>query len=476
MAKIKTKEIDFTSGNLFKKMILYTVPLILSTLLQLFYSSADLFTVGKFGGGESSLNAVGANGSLINLIVALFTGLSVGANVYIANAKGRNDKEAATKGVATAIILSFVVGIIVMVFGTIFAKELLILMNTPEEVLYKATQYLTIYFYGIPCLMIYNYGSACLRALGDSRKPFWTLVFSGIFNIACNFLLVINFKMDVEGVAISTIISEAVSAIAVLMFLFMNKHGFAKLSFSTLRVSKVELISILKIGIFAGLESFIFSFANVFIQREANTFGNIAMAGNTASNNIEGYLYNILFAFSVAVVAMVAQNYGAKKKENIKKILIYALSTVIVLGLTMGIFTTIFSTQLLGIFVNNPESIEIGRSRLIVISMTYFLCGTMDILSSYLRGLEHPVTPTVITLFGACVLRLAFIFTLFKTIPEIHTLQWLYATFPISWALVNIIYIPFVIIISKKEFKQMDLKMGTDLTEGRELATNETTN
>ena len=361
-----------------------------------------------------------------------------------------------------------------MLFGSIFAKDLLVLMNTPEDVLYKATEYLTIYFYGIPCLMIYNYGSACLRALGDSRKPFWTLVFSGIFNIACNFLLVINFKLDVKGVAISTVISEAVSAVAVLTFLFMNKNGFAKLSFSTLKVYKLELISILKIGVFAGLESFIFSFANVFIQREANTFGSIAMAGNTASNNIEGYLYNILFAFSVAVVAMVAQNYGAKKKENIKKILIYALSTVTVLGIVMGIFTSLFSTQLLGVFIDNPESIEIGRSRLIVIAMTYFLCGTMDVLSSYLRGLEHPVTPTVITLFGACVLRLVFIFTIFKMIPEIHTLPWLYATFPISWALVNLIYVPFVIIISKKEFKLMDLKNGTDLGEGREVRATET--
>lgn len=475
MTKTKTKEIDFTTGNLFKKMLLYTVPLILSTLLQLFYSSADLFTVGKFGGGESSLNAVGANGSLINLIVALFTGLSVGANVYIANAKGRNDKEAASRGVGTSIVLSIIVGLVVMLFGTLFAKDLLILMNTPEEVLYKATEYLTIYFYGIPFLMIYNYGSACLRALGDSRKPFWTLVFSGVFNIACNFLLVINFKMDVAGVAISTVISEFASAFAVLIFLFFNHHGFAKLTFNNLRLRKVELITILKIGIFAGLESFIFSFANVFIQREANSFGNIAMAGNTASNNIEGYLYNILFAFSVAVVAMVAQNYGAKKKENIKKVLIYALSTVTVLGLILGVLTTVFSRQLLSVFIDNPESIEMGRSRLMVIAMTYFLCGTMDVLSSYLRGMEHPVTPTLITLFGACILRLVFIFILFKMIPEIHTLGWLYATFPISWAVVNIIYIPFVIVISRKEFKQMDFKVSSSISEGRdkniELAT-----
>lgn len=451
-----TKEIDFTQGNLFKKMIVFTVPLILSTLLQLFYSSADLFTVSNFGGGEISMNAVGANGSLINLIVALFTGLSVGANVYIANAKGRNDKSTASKGIGTSMVLSLVVGIIVMAFGAMFAKDLLILMQTPAEVLEKASEYLMIYFFGIPFLMIYNYGSACLRALGDSKKPFIILLISGVFNIGCNFLLVITFGLDVKGVAISTIISEAIAAITVLVFLFLNKGGFAKLEFKNLKFYKEELISILKIGIFAGLESFIFSFANVFIQREANSFGAIAMAGNTASNNIEGYLYNILNSFSVAVVAMVAQNFGAKNKQNIIKILIYSLLTVTVLGLGMGILVDIFAEQLLGIFVQSPEAINMGRSRLIIISSTYFLCGIMDVLSAYLRGLEHPVTPTVITLFGACVLRITFIFTVFHMIPEVHTLGWLYATYPISWTLVILLYVPYLFTITKKVFKKID--------------------
>ncbi len=468
----KTKEIDFTSGNLFKKMVVYTVPLILSTLLQLFFSSADLFTVANFGGGDSSMNAVGANGSLINLIVALFTGLSVGANVYIANAKGRGDKEAAEKGIGTSILLSAVVGIIVLLFGSIFAKELLILMETPEEVLYKATQYLTIYFYGVPFLMIYNYGSACLRALGDSNKPFIVLLCAGAFNIACNLLLVIVFKMDVVGVAISTCVAEFVSAVAVLMFLYFNKKGYAKLSFHNLRFYKLELISILKIGIFSGLESFIFSFANVFIQREANTFGPIAMAGNTASNNIEGYIYNILNSFSVAVVAMVAQNYGAKKKENIKKILLYSTLTVTVLGLTIGGLFDILAEPLLSIFVSDPQSIQEGKGRLLVICSTYFLCGVMDVLSAYLRGLEHPICPTIITLFGACALRLLFIFTIFHSVEAIHTLPWLYATFPISWAFVILLYIPFIFKITKKEFKNIDDSLKVNISEGRLLEEN----
>ena len=221
---------------------------------------------------------------------------------------------------------------------------------------------------------------------------------------------------------------------------------------------KKELIQILKVGAFSGFESFIFSFANVFIQREANTFGEVAMAGNTASNNLEGYLYNILNSFSVAVVAMVAQNYGAKNSKNLKKILLFAISTVTVIGLVIGGLMDIFSYQLLGIFVQTQEALDMGKSRLLVICSTYFLCGIMDTLSAYLRGLEHPITPTVITLFGACVLRLVFIFTIFETIPEIHTLSWLYASFPISWAVVIIIYIPFIIIISKKVFKEIELK------------------
>lgn len=455
---MRTREIDFTNGNIFKKMIIFTIPLILSTLLQLFYSSADLFTVSNFGGGENSMNAVGANGSLINLIVALFTGLSVGANVYIANARGRNDKKAAERGIGTSIILSIIVGVIVSICGVFSARQLLILMETPIHVLDKATDYLTIYFIGIPFLMIYNYGSACLRALGDSRKPFYILLVSGIFNIGCNFLFVITFKLDVKGVAISTAISEAISAICVVLFLIFNKNGYAYLKFSNLKLYKKELIQILKVGAFSGFESFIFSFANVFIQREANTFGEVAMAGNTASNNLEGYLYNILNSFSVAVVAMVAQNYGAKNSKNLKKILLYAISTVTVIGLVIGGLMDIFSYQLLGIFVQTQEALDMGKSRLLVICSTYFLCGIMDTLSAYLRGLEHPITPTVITLFGACVLRLVFIFTIFETIPEIHTLSWLYASFQISWTVVIIIYIPFIIIISKKVFKEIELK------------------
>lgn len=455
---MRSREIDFTYGNIFKKMIVFTIPLILSTVLQLFYSSADLFTVSNFGGGENSMNAVGANGSLINLIVALFTGLSVGANVYIANARGRNDKDAAKRGIGTSLLLSLIVGIIVLLFGTLCAKELLILMETPINVLDKATEYLTIYFLGIPFLMVYNYGSACLRALGDSKKPFYILLVSGIFNIGFNFLLVITFGLDVRGVAISTIVSEAISAICVVIFLFYNKNGFASLELKHLKLYKIELLSILKIGAFSGLEAFIFSFANVFIQREANTFGEIAMAGNTASNNLEGYLYNILNSFSVAVVAMVAQNYGAKNSKNIKKILIYAVATVTVLGLSIGLLMDLFSYQLLGIFVQSQEALEMGRSRLIVICSTYFLCGIMDVLSAYLRGLEHPVTPTIITLFGACVLRLVFIFTIFQMIPEIHTLAWLYASFPISWCVVILIYVPFIFVISHRVFKVLELK------------------
>lgn len=225
-------------------MIVFTIPLILSTVLQLFYSSADLFTVSNFGGGENSMNAVGANGSLINLIVALFTGLSVGANVYIANARGRNDKEAAKKGIGTSLFLSLIVGIIVLLFGTLCARELLILMQTLINVLDKATGYLTIYFLGIPFLMIYNYGSACLRSLGDSKKPFYILLLSGVFNIGFNFLLVITFGLDVKGVAISTIVSEAISAICVVIFLFYNKNGFAALEIKHLKLYKKELLLI----------------------------------------------------------------------------------------------------------------------------------------------------------------------------------------------------------------------------------------
>jgi len=452
-----SKEIDLTTGNLFKKLILFTIPLILTTVLQLLYTSADLFVVSNFGGGDNSMGAVGANGSLINLIVGTFLGLSVGANVVVANAKGSNDKEKAKKALHTSLIVSVISGIFVGILGFFLAKYFLTWMNTPSEIIELAAKYLKIYFLGMPFLLIYNFGSSILRALGDSKRPLYTLIITGIFNVGLNFLFVVGFKMDVVGVALGTILSEMVSAIMVIYFLWHNKKAFVQFDFKALKISGPELKEILIVGIPSGLQSMIFSISNVVIQTQTNSFGEIAVNANSASSNMEGYLYYILNSFSVAVVAMVAQNYGAKKKENIKKILLYSLLSVTVIGIVMGGIFVLIKDPLLGILIkDNPDEMKIASNRYILICLTYFMCGIMDVMSAYFRGIKYSVLPTIITLFGCTLLRLVFVFTIFKYVEAIHTLEWLYASYPISWLLTDVIYAVATPFVTKNAFKKID--------------------
>ncbi len=454
-------EIDLTTGNLFKKLVLFTVPLILTTILQLLYTSADLFVVSNFGGGDNSMGAVGANGSLINLLVGTFLGLSVGANVVVASSKGANNQEKASRAMYSALIISVISGFFVGFVGFFCSKYFLEWMNTPANIIDLASQYLKIYFLGMPFLLVYNFGASILRGLGDSKRPFYTLVITGIVNVGLNFLFVIVFQMDVVGVALATVISEAVSACAVIFFLRHNKKAYVRFEFKKLKIHKEETLEILKIGIPSGLQSLVFSISNVFIQAQTNSFGEIAVDANSASSNIEGYLYTILNSFSVAVVAMVAQNYGAKNKENIKKILKYSLIAVTAVGVVCGIFFTLLRTPLLNILISKKsefyeQEMDIAKTRYTIICLTYFTCGIMDVLSAYLRGIKFSVTPTIITFFGCTVLRLVFIYTLFRYVDYFHTLGWLYGTYPISWVLTIILYICVLPHYTKKAFGVID--------------------
>jgi putative MATE family efflux protein len=459
-------EIDLTSGNLFGKMVVFTIPVILTSLLQLFYTSADQIVVANWGGGMNSMNAVATNGPLINLIVTLFVGVSVGANVVVADAKGKGDQAKAERALHSAMLFSVIGGIVVGLIGFLMAHQFLVWMSASDEFIDLATVYLQYYFLGMPFLMIFNFGSAVLRAMGDSKRPLWALTGCGVLNIALNLFFVIVLKMDVAGVAIATVISEALEAFLIVVFLIHNKNGYARFHFSELRFSREETLEILQNGIPAGLQSFIFSISNVAIQAETNKFGAVSTAGNAASNTIEGYLYAVLNAFSVAVVAITAQNYGAHNKDNLRKIMRYAVISVVVLGLLLGGLLSFFGEPLLKLFITDKsvdqdvdkynEALAIGESRLTLMCLTYFTCGIMDSYSAYIRGLHHSIAPTLITLFGACLLRLLFIFTLFDHVEFFHTNIWLYATYPISWTVTDVAYFFFARHYRKKALEKID--------------------
>lgn len=452
----KSHEIDLTSGNLFKKIVLFTLPIMATTILQLLYSQVDLVTLRIFGGGDASVAAVGINGSLINLIVGLFLGLSTGANVVMAQAKGRKDAAFAQKVLQSSLLLALVFGFIVGTFGAIFSRYFLLLMNVTEDVIDNATIYLTIYFLGMPSVMVYNYGAAMQRALGDSRRPLYTLLISAALNVLLNLLFVIVFKLDVMGVAITTVISEFVSAAITVYWLYNNHDNFVKLNFKEFKFDKEASLEVIRIGLPAGLQSIIFSISNVFIQAEANAFGTASEVGNTAASNVEGYLYNILFSVAQTATAAAAQNYGASKKENLAKILRICLIIEVVLGIVLGAIMYALADYELKIFItNSPEAMKIGKDRLLIILLTYFTCGTMDTLSGLYRGEKFTNFPMIATLIGCCILRLVFIFTLFK-MEYFHTLVWLYSLYPISWVVTTGIYLCAYPFIKKRVYANID--------------------
>lgn len=464
-------EMDLTTGNLFKKIILFALPIMITSMMQLLYTSIDLIVVSKFGGGASSMSAVGANGSLINLIINLFMGFSVGANVVMAHAKGNNNILKGRKTLHTSLLLSLILGIVVGAIGAICARFFLEWMQTPSAYIDQAETYLRIYFIGLPFLIIYNFGASLQRAMGDSTKSFISLTIAGVINVLFNLLFVIVFKWDVAGVAFSTVISEGVAAGLTLLFLYKNK-GFANFRFKELKLDKECCIEIAKIGFPAGLQNFIFSISNVFIQTQANAYGEIAIAGNTASNNIEGYIYAVLNSFSVAGTAFAAQNYGARNKENIKKVFKYGIICSIGSTVIVGGIITLLGRNLLPIFTGDlPEAIESGYQRLMLMALTYFTCGVMDYCAGFLRGIKYSLTPTIITFVGACLFRIIFIYTIYQ-IPEVHTIQFLYASYPMSWTLTCILYIIAVPILLPKGFKKIDKKITEEKLKEFELKIN----
>lgn len=458
------EEIDFTTGNLFKKMVLFAIPVILSSLLQLLYTTADLLVVDYYGGGEFSMAAVGDNGSLISLIVNTFISVSIGANVVVAACKGAKNQGKAKKALSASMVIALILGIFVACIGYRLAPSLLSAMHTPTEIIGLASVYLRIYFLGVPFILIYNFGSAVLRAMGDSLRPFLALFACGILNVGLNLLFVIVFKLDVAGVAWATVMSQAVAAFFVILFLFKNKKGFACLDKKSFSYDFAVGGEILKNGIPAGLESLIFSISNVVIQAQANTFDAYAVSGNTASDNIEGYIFVLLEAFAVAVSSVVSQNYGANNKKNLRKSLLYAFISIAVLGVLSGGLATIFRQDLIGIFIHGTDAgsqkaLQVGMNRLALMGLSYWACALMDVYSAYLRGIKHPIAPTVVCLVTACVLRLLWVYCLYDQISAMHTLLWLYAAYPVTWVIADLTYLVILPRFTKKAYAEMDARL-----------------
>lgn len=427
----KSFEMDMVRGPLLKKMLLFSLPLMLSSILQLLFNAADIIVVGRFA-GDNSLAAVGSNTALITLMANLFIGLSIGANVVVARYYGARKDKALSQTVHTAVALSIISGLILTIIGILGSRQILVWMKAPEEVLPLAAEYLRIYFLGMTGMMIYNFGSAILRAVGDTRRPLYFLAFSGVVNVGLNLFFVICLNMDVAGVATATAISQWISAFLILRCLTREKGGF-KLNLSSLRLYPDKVAAIFRIGLPAGVQGMIFSLTNVLIQASVNGFGATVVAGNSAAANLEGFIYFAMNAFYQATITFTSQNVGAKKIKRIDKVLTRGEICVIAVGVFMGIFFVEFGEELLGIYSSSPAVIAAGMVRLRIIGLTYFLCGAMDVMVGALRGMGYSITPMLVSLFGVCGLRVVWLLTLFQ-IPAFHTVNMLFWTYPLTWA------------------------------------------
>ncbi len=424
----KSYEIDMVNGPILGKILVYSIPLMLSGILQLLFNAADVIVVGRYAGSQS-LAAVGSTSALINLLVNVFIGLSVGVNVMVARYYGARRETADNETIHTAVALSLVSGLFLVVIGLLLARPLLELMGTPDDVLGKAALYMRIYFAGMPVTMLYNFGAAVLRAVGDTRRPLYFLTFAGIVNVVLNLFFVIALNMDVAGVALATVISQCISAGLVVRCL-MKSEGCLKLHIKKLRIRRLLLIKIMRIGLPAGLQGAVFSVSNVLIQSSVNSFGSVVMAGNTASSNIEGFIYNAMNAVYQTNLSFTSQNFGAKKYGRINKIMMTCIAVVAAVGISLGMAAFAAGDFLLGIYSSDAEVLKYGMIRLSIIGTTYFLCGIMDTMVGSIRGIGYSVMPMLVSLTGACGLRILWIFTIFQWH---RTLMTLYISYPVTW-------------------------------------------
>ena len=450
--------IDMTNGPLLRKMLLFAMPLALSSILQLLFNAADLVVVSRFA-GDNAMAAVGANSSIINLLVNMFLGLSVGANVQAARERGAGLDHELKRTVHTAMLVSFISGVALIFVGWVAAEKLLVIMDAPEKILPQAALYLRIYFLGMPASMVYNFGAALLRSVGDTRRPLIYLTIAGVVNVCLNLVLVIVFHLDVAGVGIATVASQVVSAVLVVRCM-MHSEGDIHLNLKELRIHGDKMKNMLRVGLPAGLQGTLFSLSNVVIQSSVNSFGEIVVAGNAAALNIEGFIYCLEGAMQQATMSFTSQNLGAGKRERLPRILIVAFSCTAVISVAVAVFGMLCGAPLLGIYSQTPEVIAAGMTRLNLMTKVYFLVGSMDLMVGSLRGLGQSVIPMIISLVGVCGFRLVWIATVFQ-IPEYHTITTVYLSYPITWALTALVQLACWFVVMKKIRKQYEAKEQT---------------
>lgn len=447
-------EIDMCNGPLAGKMLHFALPLMLSGILQLLFNAADIIVVGRFAAdGNTALAAVGSTGSLINLIVNLLIGLSVGASVVVSRANGARNHAAVDRAVHTAITVAGIGGVLVGIFGFCFASTFLGWMDTPANVLDAASLYVQIYFLGLPAMMLYNFGASILRAVGDTRRPLVYLTIAGVVNVILNVILVVFFHLDVAGVAIATTASQCVSAVLVIRCLIVN-GGTVKLNPRHLGIHKGELAQIARIGLPAGVQGSLFSISNVLIQSSINGFGEVVMAGNAAASNIEGFIYTAMNTFYQASMTFSSQNLGAGKMDRVRRVAVLSSIMVTITGVALGTLAWVFGEQLLAIY--RPGEVEViaaGMIRLTYVGFPYFLCGLMEVMVGMLRGLGRSIMPMLVSLFGACGLRVVWIYTYFA---QHKTIETLYISFPISWTITTAAHLVCFLITYKAVKKKVD--------------------
>ena len=446
-------EIDMCNGPILGKMLQFALPLLLSSMLQLLFNAADIVVVGRFA-GDNSLAAVGSTSSIVHLLCNLFLGLSIGANILASRFYGAGDREGLRQTVHTSILMSLISGLFLAAVGIFFTRSILIRMQTPPEVLALAALYLKIYFIGMPVNMLYNFGAALLRAVGDTRRPLLFLLLAGVINVGLNLLFVIVFHMDVAGVALATIISETVSALLVVRCM-MKEQGAVHLDLRKLKLWPIRVKQILQTGVPAGLQYIMFSLANVVIQSTVNSFGPVLVAGNAAAENIEAFVYAASNACNQAALCFTSQNLGAGRFDRIPQIFKRSLLCGGVACSILGCSAYLFGSQLLGIYTDNPEVVAAGLSHMAIISVTYGICGMMDAAAGSLRGIGYSVLPTLVSLVGVCGLRLMLVTVLFH-FPRFHVVQTVFSAYPISWSVTFLSYFVLFIICFRRLKRRME--------------------
>ena len=443
-------EIDMCNGTIMDKLISFSIPLMLSGILQLMFNAVDIVVVGRFSGSQA-LAAVGSTTALINVFTNLFIGISLGANVLAARYYAAGKTKEMSETVHTAIALALVSGVAMAVIGVVFARGALEIMGTPDDVIAKSTLYMQIYFCGMPFFMMYNYGAAILRAVGDTKRPLIFLIVSGVINAILNLFLVIGFHLDVAGVGIATVISQLVSCILVLRCLHHTESSY-QLHLAKLRIRSVYLKQIFEVGVPAGIQSTVINISNAMLQSSVNSFGSIAMAGYTASNNIFGFLYVSVNSFTQACMSFTSQNYGVKKLKRMDRVLIDCMILSVVVTLILGSSVYVFGPELLHIYSDQADVIQYGMEIFSYTTVTYFLCGLMDLFPGALRGMGYSTVPMILSIIGTVGVRIIWIYGLF---PSHRSLTFLFLSYPVSWIATIIMQVICFWFVRKKIHRMM---------------------